>query len=989
VGGLLAFLLAAALLFTGPARVAAGSIRNLETDDLRLVYHGPTLSFLAPYAARCFENSLRFHSRLFGYKPSEKVTVILDDASDFGNAGVWTNPRNSMVVQIAPVNFVYETAPSNERINFTMNHEAVHLVALDQASGSDRLFRALFGGKVREIARHPESMLYSYLTLPRRAAPRWYHEGAAVFLETWMAGGLGRAQGPFDEMVFRAMTRDGSRFYDPLGLESEGAKVDFQIGVNSYLYGTRFMTYLADQYGPERLIEWIARRPGSKRWFASQFESVYGRSLQAEWLRWSEWERAFQRANLDSIRLHSVTGHRDLSDRALGSVARAFLDLEEGVLLTAAWYPGAVASLVALPLDGGAPRRLREVKGPALYFVSSLAYDPATKTLFYTADNNEWRDLCAYDLRTGRNRVLQKDARIGDLAWNPRDRSLWGIRHFNGISTLVRMPPPYTDYARVASWPYGLDPYDIDIAPDGDRIVASVAEISGRQTLRLWPIAALLAGDTTSTTLHDFERSIPAGFVFAPDGRRLYGSSYFTGVSNIFRYDFDGDSMSVVTNAETGFFRPVPGAGDSLIVFRYSGAGFVPSRIEAKPRQDVSAIRFLGQGLAERRPLVTTWLVPPPSAVPLDSLVRYRGPYRPLAAFGLASIYPIVEGYKEHTAVGVFAAVSDPLALHSIDLSASYTPAGSLPKDERWHASLGYAHGPWSLRTRYNRASFYDLAGPTKRSRKGYGAEVAFARTLLRDAPRSLDLTVDASGYAGLERLPDYQNVATSPGFDKLLASSVELRYKDLRASIGAVEHEKGWQWSLTAATNGVRFVRGGDAAWRGFPMAEGSLDAGVPLPIRNSSLWIRTAAGYSPGDRGEPFANFYFGGFGNNVLDDQEPKRYRASASFPGSDLNAIAGTNYVKALLDWNLPPIRLRRAGSLAFYATWIRTSLFAGGLLTNLDAAAARRTAGDLGAQADVRFQLLTQQPLTLSFGYARAFLRRSASDDEWMVSLKVL
>ena len=34
------------------------------------------------------------------------------------------------------------------------------------------------------------------------------------------------------------------------------------------------------------------------------------------------------------------------------------------------------------------------MKGAALYFVSSLAYDAARDTIFYTADNNEWRDLC-------------------------------------------------------------------------------------------------------------------------------------------------------------------------------------------------------------------------------------------------------------------------------------------------------------------------------------------------------------------------------------------------------------------------------------------------------------------------------------------------------------------------------------------------------------------------------------------------------------------
>ena len=73
-------------------------------------------------------------------------------------------------------------------------------------------------------------------------------------METWMAGGLGRAIGGWDEMVFRTMVRDDAYIYDVVGLESEGTAADFQTGANSYLYGTRFMTWLAYTYGPDKLL---------------------------------------------------------------------------------------------------------------------------------------------------------------------------------------------------------------------------------------------------------------------------------------------------------------------------------------------------------------------------------------------------------------------------------------------------------------------------------------------------------------------------------------------------------------------------------------------------------------------------------------------------------------------------------------------------------------------------------------------------------------
>ena len=139
----------------------------------------------------------------------------------------------------------FETFSPGERFFTLMNHELVHVATMDVWNRTDARRRKFFGGKPMPIQDHPESILYSYLTTPRVSVPRWYLEGSAVFMETWMAGGFGRGQGAYDEMVFRAKVRDGARFYNPVGLESEGTSIDFQVGVNEYLYGTRFFSYLA------------------------------------------------------------------------------------------------------------------------------------------------------------------------------------------------------------------------------------------------------------------------------------------------------------------------------------------------------------------------------------------------------------------------------------------------------------------------------------------------------------------------------------------------------------------------------------------------------------------------------------------------------------------------------------------------------------------------------------------------------------------------
>ncbi len=92
--------------------------------------------------------------------------------------------------------------------------------------------------------------------------------------------------------------------------------------------------------------------------------------------------------------------------------------------------------------------------------------------------------------------MLLEDARIGEIVFNPADRSLWGVRHANGLATLVRIPYPYTDWHTVQAFSYESVPYDLDISPDGRLLSASVSEVNGDQFLRVWEMDEVLARAT-------------------------------------------------------------------------------------------------------------------------------------------------------------------------------------------------------------------------------------------------------------------------------------------------------------------------------------------------------------------------------------------------------------------------------------------------------------------------------------------------------------
>jgi hypothetical protein len=958
---------------------SAAQLASVESPNLVLVYLEPTQSFLTPHLARSFENSLAFQSRLFDFRPSERITVLLTDFADFGNAGADSVPRNLVTVKIAPLSFAYETFTANERMNYLMNHELVHVATTDRAAGSDRVFRSLFRGKVAPSADHPETIGYFYLTSPRRAAPRWYLEGIAVFLDTWMAGGIGRAQGPYDEMVFRSMVRDSSPFYDPLGLASELTKADFRLEANSYLYGTRFMEYLAYTYSPEAVIRWVARTDGSRAYYASQFRQVFGVSLERAWSDWIAFEREFQAKNLEAIRKYPTTAYKDLSRQALGSVSRAYLDRRRQTVYAGLNYPGALGYVGAISLKNGSIEKLHDIKDPRSYTVTSLAYDEAADTLFYTSDNTAWRDLIALDVKTKQQRILLKDARIGELAFDKADRSLWGVRTFNGICTLVRVPYPYHEWQSVYSWPYGNTAYDLDVSPDGTRVSVSIGEIDGKQVLRVMNVAQMLKNDPTPVAQFDFGTAIPENFVFSEDGRYLYGSSYYSGVSNVFRYELATGKLDALSNAETGFFRPIEVGDGTLLVFRYTGAGFVPAIIDAKPIDDVSPIEFLGAQLVDRRPVLKSWNAGSPLSASIESLSTTPRPYRPLARLGLESIYPIVAGYKDSVAYGVNAVFSDPIQLNSATITASYSPDASLPESERLHLRADYRRYDWTASARLNDADFYDLFGPTQVSRKGYSFGLGHTNVLVFDEPRHLELNIEGRAAGNLDQLPFAQTVAIN--VNQLYTAIATLKYTDAHASLASVDDEAGQRWSVTARA---------DSPDRS-PVTKvyATYDRGFPLALGHSSIWVRSAAGLSPQSSDDPFANFYFGAFGNNYVDHRDEKRYREYYAFPGIPIDAISGRNFGKSMVEWNLPPVRFKRAGTPGFYVSWMRPAVFAGGLVTNMDLPGVRRTAGDLGGQLDFRLTVLSNLDMTLSAGAAAAVDGDGRSHGELMFSLKVL
>lgn len=418
--------------------------------------------------------------------------------------------------------------------------------------------------------------------------------------------------------------------------------------------------------------------------------------------------------------------------------------------------------------------------------------------------------------------------------------------------------------------------------------------------------------------------------------------------------------------------------GYSMVVFAYTAEGFTPVMIKKEIQQNVAAIQLLGQEVVNRHPVVKTWI---PSATPDKIDLQDRNmtvsDYPHYRSIGLRNAYPVVEQYKKMVVAGYKMNFANHLSTDAVMLKVLYSPDENRPDDERFHVVLEWKHWYWIFHASRNRTDFYDLFGPTRFSRKGNAHGVSYSKHLIYDTPRTLNVKMRLYHYSDMDELPGYQSVSATQ--NSMVTSSLSFVYSDIRRSPGAVDDEKGLSASLDFS--------GSILTSSFYPRISATGNVGLPLPLNHISFWFRGAAGLIPGslNTADFFANFYFVGFGNNMIDHRDVKEYHALSAFPGADINSLNGRYFARLTGELNLPPLRYREAGIPSAYVQWSRLSLFSTTLFTEPLKESTRSRYVNAGLQIDTQLVLFTLFKGTLSAGYARSL---DTKGDELMISLKI-
>ncbi|HMA93238.1 MAG TPA: hypothetical protein VKP30_11165, partial [Polyangiaceae bacterium] len=216
----------------GPRQAEAGDPRlewyTIEAGDYRVHFHGG-LEAIAQRAAR-FASQFETHLlQLVGARHGEPTDILLTDDWESANGFASALPYSHIHLYVTAPDDMSALGQHDDWLPTLMIHESTHIAHVGQIAGLPSLYNAILGKQLAPIS----------------LQPRWLKEGLSVYAESKFTGG-GRLKSPLFEMMLRADVLDGNF----AGLDQISAEpLRWPYGIY-YLYGGKFVEFIANLYGP-------------------------------------------------------------------------------------------------------------------------------------------------------------------------------------------------------------------------------------------------------------------------------------------------------------------------------------------------------------------------------------------------------------------------------------------------------------------------------------------------------------------------------------------------------------------------------------------------------------------------------------------------------------------------------------------------------------------------------------------------------------------
>lgn len=511
-------------------------------------------------AERALAIAEQAHERLtkeFNWVPREKTHIILSDESDQPNGYATPIFFNRTVLFLAPPTSVNTLEDFDDWLTTLIVHEYTHIVHLDKSAGSPEYLRKIFG-----------RFLFLF---PNVFQPAWVLEGIATLKETDIENGTGRGQSTMFASMMREELAKGLQPISHVNLPVS----TWPAGTTRYLYGVYFMNFLVEKYGEDKLHEWIEEYGDNLLPFFinTNAKQTLGENLTPLWQEFEQWLQDKFQSQIDLIKARGIKQGEQLSVGAYRTNAVHAFKTEAGDEIYYVSNTGYQrASLMRVDASGKTEPLI------SLNSVINLDVHPESGLLLTQNEfcNNYtiYSDIYSYDKKNDRLKRLTECGRYLYASWFPNGKQMAAVKHDTGHFELQVLDEQAQLKDVLWRGSDGEVIGQIDIAPDGETIVASVWRKSSGWNIELFDVLDEKWTAVTAGT------RIAANPQYTPNGDILF-SLEAEGVYNLYRNSSETGKTVQLTNLLGGAFQSSQASADGPIYYAgYSAEGYSINRLD-------------------------------------------------------------------------------------------------------------------------------------------------------------------------------------------------------------------------------------------------------------------------------------------------------------------------------------------------------------------------------------------------------------------------
>jgi hypothetical protein len=525
--------------------------RTIETEHFVVHYHVP-LGVAARRVAAIGERAHRTLSRILGHFPDERTHVVLSDLTDFANGSANAIPYNNIRLNASGPDDLSTLEDHDDWLAELVIHEHTHVLHLDTIGGLPAIINTILG-KV-----YP----------PNAVQPRWFIEGLAVHHESGQTSG-GRLRSSQFEMYLRMDALEDRL----LALDDiSNQPVRWPHGNIPYLYGSRFVHFIAERYG-ERAIRQITHDYGSQL-VPYALNRVCQRATGKTFVELYEEWRAALRTESEAIRTRVEREGRIAGTRLThhGQEAAYPRYLSEDRIAYSVSDGRTITAIRSLDARSGRDADLMTRSVGRAH----LSPHPDGRHIYFTntAPFRDWygfHDVFVHDVAEDSVERLTEGLRAEAVDVSPNGRQL--AFTLNGAGTRHLAVAEIDDIQgtrRVLVRSHRFEQvYTPRWSPDGRRIAFSAWYRGGRRDI------AVVDVETGTVTHITDDRALDTGPAWSPDGGTLYFSSDRTGIANIYAHELATGEIAQVTHVVGGAYQPdVSPSGRHMVYVGYTSHGF-------------------------------------------------------------------------------------------------------------------------------------------------------------------------------------------------------------------------------------------------------------------------------------------------------------------------------------------------------------------------------------------------------------------------------